>query len=224
MSSCGRWFGMKIELGKLAPTPPTPLSGCGATAHVRHPVPFREALWPNWPNAPATHPRAAHRPTEAARSPFPHEPHERDAILDHRDRDLHRDLEHDRNRDPDRESADPPSVAAPLPPPLAIAARPDTAPIDAPAAAAVRARSSLEELLPLLVRRIAWSGDARRGTVRLELGAGALAGATLVIHSDDDRVRVHLSAPPGADLEAWTDRIARRLAARGIDVDEVRVE
>ncbi len=82
---------------------------------------------------------------------------------------------------------------------------------------------SLEDLVPALVRKVAWSGDARRGAVRLELGAGALAGVTLIVHANDGRVQVQLSAPPGVDLEDWRDRIAQRLAARGLSVDDVRV-
>jgi hypothetical protein len=83
---------------------------------------------------------------------------------------------------------------------------------------------SVEDLWPALVRKAAWSGDARRGSVRLELGAGALAGATVLVHSNDGRVRVHLSVPPGVDLEMWRARIAQRLAARGLEVDGVDFE
>jgi hypothetical protein len=84
--------------------------------------------------------------------------------------------------------------------------------------------ASLEDLLPALVRRVGWSGDGRRGTVRLELGAGELAGATLLVHADDGRVRVHLSAPGAVDLGRWRQRLAERLAARGLHVDDVEVE
>lgn len=83
---------------------------------------------------------------------------------------------------------------------------------------------SVEELWPTLVRKAAWSGDARRGSVRLELGAGALAGTTVLVQSDDGRVRVQLSAPAGVDLDAWRVRIARRLAARGLEVERVDVD
>ncbi|MGO9838488.1 MAG: hypothetical protein ACLP1X_30270 [Polyangiaceae bacterium] len=82
----------------------------------------------------------------------------------------------------------------------------------------------MEELWPTLVRRAAWSGDARRGTVRLELGAGALAGAVVMVHADNGRVRVELTAPPGVDLDAWRARISARLAARGFDVEAVDVD
>jgi hypothetical protein len=87
-----------------------------------------------------------------------------------------------------------------------------------------QARSSLEDLLPALVRRIAWSGDARSGTVRLELGAGALSGATLVVQADEGRVRVQLNAPAGTNPAEWRARIEERLARRGLRVDGVEVE
>jgi len=108
-----------------------------------------------------------------------------------------------------------PSGMPATPPPLPV---PET---DAPV---VTASVTVEELWPVLVRRAAWSGDACRGTVRLELGAGALAGATVLVHSEAGRVSVQLSAPPGVDLDGWRARIAQRLAARGLDVDGVDVD
>ena len=93
----------------------------------------------------------------------------------------------------------------------------------APAAAPAPAAASLEELLPALVRRIAWAGDRHRGSVRLELGAGELAGATLLVHADGGRVQVQMSTPAGVDTAAWRSRITRRLAARGIPTDSVEV-
>jgi hypothetical protein len=100
--------------------------------------------------------------------------------------------------------------------------------VQAPAAAVppveVRARASLEEVLPAIVRRIAWSGDGRKGSLRLEFGAGALAGGTLIVHADDGRVRVELSAPPGADASAWKERIVSRLEERKLHVEEVVVD
>jgi hypothetical protein len=83
---------------------------------------------------------------------------------------------------------------------------------------------SVEELWPTLVRKAAWSGDARRGTVRLELGAGALAGAVVMVHADNGRVRVKLTAPRGVDLDAWRVRISARLVVRGFDVEAVDVD
>ncbi len=94
-----------------------------------------------------------------------------------------------------------------------------------PAASApeVHARASLEHLLPALVRRIAWAGDGRRGSVRMELGSGALAGATVLVHADGGRVRVEIDAPAGADREEWKARISERLARSGLDVEHVEV-
>jgi hypothetical protein len=99
-------------------------------------------------------------------------------------------------------------------------------------AASPLAAASLEELLPRLVRRVAWSGDGRRGAVRLELGAGPFEGATLLVQADGGRVEVMLDAglasggPAGADaaaVHAWRDRIAARLEAQGVDASvEVR--
>jgi hypothetical protein len=85
-------------------------------------------------------------------------------------------------------------------------------------------RVSLEHVLTRLVRRIAWSGDAHTGSARLELGAGALEGATLTIHSDQGKVSVSLEVPPGVDREQWKERIARRLGARGLQVAALEVE
>ena len=57
----------------------------------------------------------------------------------------------------------------------------------------------------------------------MELGAGALAGATVTVHADDGRVRVEIAAPPGANPEEWRARIGERLAARGLAVEHVIV-
>jgi hypothetical protein len=99
----------------------------------------------------------------------------------------------------------------------------DATPSRADSLVAARAAASLEELLPAIVKRIAWSGDGRKGSLRLEFGAGALAGGTLVVHSDEGRVRVELAAPEGADAGAWRSRIAARLEERRIAVEEIVV-
>jgi hypothetical protein len=85
-------------------------------------------------------------------------------------------------------------------------------------AAAMAARVSLEHVMSRFVRRVAWSGDANAGTARLELGAGALSGATLTIHSEQGVVRVALELPAGVDAAEWRERIARRLEARGLQI------
>jgi hypothetical protein len=100
-----------------------------------------------------------------------------------------------------------------------------SSPVEREAAAAqTNARVSLEELVPQLVKKIAWSGDAQRGMVRMELGAGDLAGGTLTVSAENGRVSVHVAAPPGTDAGEWKSRIANRLEARGIAVDTVHVE
>lgn len=86
----------------------------------------------------------------------------------------------------------------------------------------VRAQASLEDLIPELVRRVQWSGDGRKGAVRMEL-AGAMEGSTLLISADAGRVRVHLDVPAGVDASGWQERITQRLAARNIPTDSVEV-
>lgn len=99
---------------------------------------------------------------------------------------------------------------------------PPQAPVVASSAAeevgAPRARMSLEELMPLLVRRIAWTGDRHRASVRLEIGAGAYSGATLLVHADAGRVRVEVSGAGADELRA---RLGDRLRRHGLDVESV---
>ncbi len=129
-----------------------------------------------------------------------------------------------RRRTPPDETLDPSARhAAQLAPPTLPGAPQPGAPTT-PAQVEARVRSSLEDLLPALVRRVAWSGDGRRGTVRLELGAGELAGGTLLVQVDEGRVRVKLSAPPGVDVGAWRGRILDRFEARGLAVDSIEAD
>jgi hypothetical protein len=95
--------------------------------------------------------------------------------------------------------------------------------LGASAAVQVRSLASLEDLFPAIIRRASWSGDGQRGTARIEIGDGVLAGATLLIHADGGRVRVLLDTPPGADVGSWRERITRRLAGHSVPVDEVEV-
>jgi hypothetical protein len=108
--------------------------------------------------------------------------------------------------------------AAQLAPPAIVTAQLQAA--SATANEPVRARS-LEELLPVLVRKIAWAGDKHRGTVRLELGAGAYAGTTVTVHADGGRVRVEIGGREGPDLDRLRTRLDARLRGHGLDVESV---
>ena len=77
--------------------------------------------------------------------------------------------------------------------------------------------------MPALVKKVAWSGDGTRGAVRLEVGAGSLAGSTLLVHADGKRVSVQLDAPAGMKAAEWQREIRARLEARGLTVDDVDV-
>jgi hypothetical protein len=118
----------------------------------------------------------------------------------------------------------PEALFAPSAPALALQSPLAFHPIPPTEVATARAASSLEELLPQLVRRVAWSGDGRRGSMRMEIGAGHLAGSTLLVHAEDGRVRVELDIPPDVDASGWQDRIRQRLEARGIAADSVEVK
>ncbi|AKV02409.1 hypothetical protein AKJ09_09072 [Labilithrix luteola] len=109
--------------------------------------------------------------------------------------------------------------SAQLAPPVISA--PAVAPTSAAATEPVRGRMSMEELLPVLVKRIAWAGDKHSGSVRLELGAGTYAGTTLVVHSDAGRVRVEVNGQEGADLDRLRRRLDERLRSHGLNVEAV---
>ena len=90
------------------------------------------------------------------------------------------------------------------------------------APAALPLHEDLQNLLTGLARRVAWGGDRRKGSARIELGEGALAGATLVVHAEEREVRVDIELPAGAGSGGWPARIAERLEARGFSA-QVRV-
>lgn len=107
----------------------------------------------------------------------------------------------------------PPTFTPPAPAPAAAA--------PAPTAEPARIAMSMEQLLPALVRRVSWAGDARRGTVRLELGAGGYEGATLLVHAEEGRVRVSVDGRTSGDLDVLRERIEARLRRKGIVLDGV---
>jgi len=122
---------------------------------------------------------------------------------------------------PDKHAApvDPldPSVraAAALAPPVAPS-QPSTASEEV----TTRARVSLEELLPLVVRRIAWGGDKTKAAVHVELAAGAFAGSTVTVHAAEGARRVRLEVGGAGDHDQLRERLAARLRRAGIEVDE----
>ncbi len=75
-----------------------------------------------------------------------------------------------------------------------------------------------------VVRRISWGGDRRSGMARIELGAGALKGAVIVVRAEEGRrVAIELALPRGADGAALERRLRDRLTSRGIDLSELSV-
>lgn len=75
-----------------------------------------------------------------------------------------------------------------------------------------------ELLLDRLVKRLSWGGNGRRGSARIELGAGSLAGATLLVHADGSELTLEIEgADPGAAAE-FTARISRRLGDKGFSL------
>jgi hypothetical protein len=89
--------------------------------------------------------------------------------------------------------------------------------------AALPLREDLQNLIAGLARRVAWGGDRRKASARIELSEGALAGATLVVHAEHRSVTVELELPVGFALAGdWQERIRERLEGRGFSA-HVRV-
>ncbi len=96
---------------------------------------------------------------------------------------------------------------------LSSLVQPNPAACVAPAVSPLR--EDLQNLLSGLARRAAWGGDRRKASARIELSEGALAGATLVVHTEQRSVSVELELPSGTAALGWQQRIAERLEARG---------
>ncbi|HEY6724051.1 MAG TPA: hypothetical protein VI197_08460 [Polyangiaceae bacterium] len=73
------------------------------------------------------------------------------------------------------------------------------------------------------VRRIAWGGDRQRSVAYIELGAGELNGACLTLEARGGSVSLVVDLPPGASGAGWAERLADRLARRGLEVQSVEV-
>jgi hypothetical protein len=127
---------------------------------------------------------------------------------------------HRRDAEPERESGARPDGEALLDPlvrqialPLALMASHAT--VSTPLSAALPLREDLQNLLSGLARRVAWGGDRRKGSARIELSQGALSGATLIVHTEERAVSVELELPPGVAGQGFEERIQERLEARG---------
>jgi len=79
------------------------------------------------------------------------------------------------------------------------------------------------ELWTRLVRRVAWGGDGRRATARIEIGSGEWAGAAIVVHAAEREITLEIDLPAGARVDAWRERIADRLRERGLELSELTV-
>jgi len=73
------------------------------------------------------------------------------------------------------------------------------------------------------VRRIAWGGDRQRSVAYIELAAGELSGASLTLEARGKALSVVVEVPAGTSTAGWAERLATRLAQRGLDVESVVV-
>jgi hypothetical protein len=86
-----------------------------------------------------------------------------------------------------------------------------------------RSPATIDPLVSELLRSIAWGGDRRRGTARIELGSGRYGGTALKVEVVGERLQIDLDAPPGVDASELGARLSERFAARGLLVDSLIV-
>lgn len=70
-------------------------------------------------------------------------------------------------------------------------------------------------LLEQLVKRLSFGGNGRRGAARIELCAGSLAGATLVVHAEGRELTLQIDGADPIQARAFSERIGRRLTEKG---------
>jgi hypothetical protein len=92
-----------------------------------------------------------------------------------------------------------------------------------PAVPAPTGPVAIDPLVGELLRSIAWGGDRRRGTARIELGSGRYGGTALKVEVVGERLHIDLEAPPGVDANELGARLSERFAARGLPVDSLVV-
>jgi hypothetical protein len=96
-------------------------------------------------------------------------------------------------------------------------------PVEPRSASSTVLPAELETLISRMARRLAWGSDGRRATARLELGAGPLAGATVLLSTEGRAVELAVELPPGTSALAWQERIRRRLEERGFELTRLEV-
>ena len=162
--------------------------------------------------------RALWVPSETLASTHPAGPH---GLLRRRDPADSEDLEQGRDRLPAYALPDPLSWQMALHPGITPMVGGQPSPQTPPAALPLR--EDLQHLINGLARRVAWGGDRRKGSARIELSEGPLAGATLLVHTEQRAVNVELELPAGGSLAGdWQQRIVDRLEERGFSA-QVRV-
>lgn len=77
--------------------------------------------------------------------------------------------------------------------------------------------AALDDILARMVTRFALSGDKRRGTSHLVVGAGELSGGSVTLEAEGKSVHVRIDAPPGVDARAFGESIRARLEAKGLE-------
>lgn len=100
-----------------------------------------------------------------------------------------------------------PAMRTPEPPPAT----------SAPAAARLPDEVALERL----VKRFAWGGNGKRGTARIELGAGPLSGATLLLSGEGRELRLEIEGADEGAARAFVRRLEERLSAKGLTLETV---
>lgn len=79
----------------------------------------------------------------------------------------------------------------------------------------VARHASVEELAPQLLRKMAWSGDGKRGAARLELGGGSLSGAVVMLEADGHDVALSVEGLTASEESSLRSRLSEGLSARG---------
>ena len=79
----------------------------------------------------------------------------------------------------------------------------------------VSRHATIEQLAPQLLRKMAWSGDGKRGAARLEVGSGSLAGAVLTLEADGRDVALHIDGVAPHVEQHLRRRLESGLGARG---------